>query len=130
MLQALRHLKPLTPPLVWNLARKLTRSTPARPRFLGPVPSWDQALRASDGWDAPPIIAKTLAAALMVRDGRAASERDGIARDRVLYSPTLLAALCMALAKGHQHLRVIDFGGSLGTHYFQHRTLLDRKSVV
>lgn len=88
----------LTPPIVWRLARRLQR----RAQLEGPFASWDAASERATGWDSPAIIEQALAAAVKVRDGAAAFERDSRAYDRIIYSPTILAALLLAAARYRQ----------------------------
>jgi putative methyltransferase (TIGR04325 family) len=114
MLNARGALRLLTPPVVWQLARRLRR----RPRLEGPFVSWDVAAERATGWDSPRITELALAAALKVKNGTAAFERDSRTYDRIIYSPTILAALLLAVAR-YRRLNVIDFGGGLGSNYFQ-----------
>jgi putative methyltransferase (TIGR04325 family) len=92
--------------------------------FEGPVTSWAEAMARSDGWDAPVITSKTLESALQVRDGLAIFEQDGVIRENILYSTTVLASIIFALSLRPGHLNVIEFGGGLGTGYFQNRKIL------
>jgi putative methyltransferase (TIGR04325 family) len=123
-----RHLAParlrvalqlLTPPIVWRAVRRLRH----RPPLDGPFASWEAASAHATGWDSPRIVEQALAAALTVRDGAAAFERDSVARDRIAYSPTILAALLLAAGR-HRRLDVIDFGGALGSNYVQNLKLI------
>jgi putative methyltransferase (TIGR04325 family) len=109
----------LTPPIVWRLLRRVRRRGP----LDGPFPSWEAASQHASGWDSPGIAEQALAAALEVRDGAAVFERDSVARDRVIYSPTILAALLLTLDR-HRRLNVIDIGGGLGSNYFQNLKLI------
>ena len=110
----------MTPPIVWRLVRRGRRRGP----LDGPFASWETAAQqAFTGWDSPAIVEQALAAALKVRDGAAAFERDSVARDRIIYSPAILAALLLA-ADRYRRLDVIDFGGGLGSNYFQNVKLI------
>jgi len=51
-------------------------------------------------------------------------ERDSVLFDRVEYSWPLLASLLMAAKDNGNKLNVIDFGGSLGSSYFQNKGIL------
>ncbi|MFZ0607368.1 MAG: methyltransferase, TIGR04325 family [Xanthobacteraceae bacterium] len=117
--KATAALRLVTPPIVW----RLTRGLRSRGRLEGPLASWDAAAKRATGWNSPAIAEKALAAALKVRDGAAAFERDSRPYDRIVYSPGVLAALLLAAAR-HRTLNVIDFGGGLGSNYYQHRKLL------
>lgn len=114
-----RAVRLATPPIVWWLTRRLR----ARDPLEGPFASWDAASQRATGWDSPAIIEQALAAALKVKTGAAVFERDSRPYDRIIYSPTILAALLLAVAR-YRKLSVIDFGGALGSNYYQNIKLL------
>jgi putative methyltransferase (TIGR04325 family) len=93
-------------------------------RWTGNFASWGEASRASGGYDAPLILRKVQSTMLKVVRGEAAFERDSMAFEEIVYSFPLLAALQQAARACGNQLRVLDFGGSLGTTYFQNRNLL------
>jgi putative methyltransferase (TIGR04325 family) len=92
-------------------------------RFTGNYKSWEDALKDSTGYSAPEILEKTRAAVLKVRSGQAEFERDSVAFDRPQYEFPLLAGL-LRVAAADGRLSVLDFGGSLGSSYFQSRKFL------
>lgn len=76
------------------------------------------------GYDSAKILDRVRESTIRVRDGQAVYERDSVLFDRVEYSwPCLSALLYIALANDHR-LNLIDFGGSLGTTYYQNRRFL------
>ncbi len=89
--------------------------------FSGDYANWDDACRACEGYAAPQILEKVRAAALKVKNGQAAFERDSVTFVKPDYSWPLLASLLCAAAENNGELNVVDFGGSLGSIYFQHR---------
>lgn len=93
-------------------------------RFSGNYKSWEEAERDSTGYAGPEILRKTRAALLKVKAGDATFERDSVAFDRMEYEFPLLAGLLRAAAAGQGRLSVLDFGGSLGSTYFQSRKFL------
>lgn len=93
-------------------------------RFTGDYGSWQEALRCADGYDQPQILDKAVAAMRAVRDGHAAYERDTVVFDRMEYTHPLLAWLLYAAGREDGRLSVLDFGGALGSSYYQHRGLL------
>ncbi|MGH9176061.1 MAG: methyltransferase, TIGR04325 family, partial [Vicinamibacterales bacterium] len=99
------------------------RSAAVAIRFDGNYRTWAEAQRASTGYDAQGILERTLAAVLKVKKGEAAYERDSVVFPEIEYSFPLLAALLLAAAT-EKRLSVLDFGGSLGSSYFQNRHLL------
>lgn len=67
---------------------------------------------------------------LRVKRGTAAYERDSVLFDRVEYAWELLAALMWVAARHKGQLRLIDFGGSLGSSYYQNRSFLQQLDLV
>jgi putative methyltransferase (TIGR04325 family) len=95
-----------------------------RVRWEGDYPDWVAARAAASGYDAPAIAAKVLAAARLVREGRAIYERDGVAFHQPAPWWPGLKILQEAARQRDGDLTVLDFGGSLGSQYFQNRRLL------
>lgn len=92
--------------------------------FAGDFASWSEAAARSDGYDSRLILERVLAATLKVKNGEAAYERDSAVFDRIEYVWPVTTALMWAAARHEGQLRVLDFGGSLGSTYFQNRALL------
>jgi putative methyltransferase (TIGR04325 family) len=124
-----RHLRALTPPILWTAAHRL-RNRPDVPGFEGPISSWEEAEARTKGWDSPEITAKTLQAALKVKDGLAAMEQDGNALDYIRYSTVILLLITIASIKNRGSVRIVDFGGGLGANFFQNRKLVEQCSNV
>jgi putative methyltransferase (TIGR04325 family) len=115
------------PPAV--LKTLLTRN-PWRIRFRGEYPTWAAAAEASTGYDRTSILEKVREATLKVKNGQAIYERDSMLFDHIEYSFPALAGLMWAAALNHGRLSVLDFGGSLGSAYFQNRHFLARLDAV
>jgi len=89
--------------------------------FSGDYPSWQAALNAAGGYDTPMILKRVREAALKVKRGEAVFERDSVCFDHEEYRWPTLACLLRVAAENGGKLRVLDFGGSLGSFYFQHK---------
>jgi putative methyltransferase (TIGR04325 family) len=74
---------------------------------------------AAGGYDSHDILEKVTAAALKVKHGEAVYERDSVIFDKVQYSWPVIAALMHAASTSEGRLRVLDFGGALGSSYFE-----------
>ncbi len=109
---------------VSRLLRVIRRRDRGSIRFTGDYKSWEDAQRDSTGYSAPEILEKTRAAVLKVKSGQAEFERDSVAFSRAQYEFPLLSALLKAAATANGRLSVLDFGGSLGSTYFQSRKFL------
>lgn len=108
--------KNITPPLLLHAYRRLRGRTL---RFDGDFTSWEQATSNASGYDSDEIFERTRAAALKVKNGEAAYERDSVVFDHIEYTFPMLAALLRVACAKRGRLRVLDFGGSLGTSYRQ-----------
>jgi putative methyltransferase (TIGR04325 family) len=98
--------------------------------WYGNFSKWEDALKKSSGYDSDIILEKVKASALKVKNGSAAHERDSVLFGKVVYSFPLLSGLMWIAARNNGKLNVIDFGGSLGSSYFQNRLFLDSLSAV
>lgn len=96
--------------------------------FSGDYPSWQDAAAASEGYDADRILEKVRDALLKVKNGEAGYERDSVLFDEVQYSWPLLSSLLWIASCSNNRLHLIDFGGSLGSSYFQNRRFLSHLS--
>ena len=114
-------LKRLLPPA---LLQELRRVSGRGIQFSGDYRSWPEARAAATGYDAGDILRRVTEATRQVVAGHAAFERDAVLFDRPAYGFAVLAALLRTAALQQGCLRVIDFGGSLGSAYRQCRPFL------
>jgi len=98
--------------------------------FEGPFESWEAASAISTGYDDDDILLRVLEATLKVKRGEAAFERDSVLFDDIDYRWPVTAGLMWAAAGSNGRLDVLDFGGSLGSVYFQHARLLSALADV
>ncbi len=98
--------------------------------FRGRYSTWPEAQANAMGYDHPAILDKVLRATLEVKAGRAGYERDSCLFPERVVEQGLIQALQGVAGDNDRRLRVIDFGGSLGSSYWQHRPELDAMSEV
>lgn len=92
--------------------------------YRGEFSDWASARNAASGYDEELLFDRLAHAARAVKAGTAAWEQDGVTLDQIPPDFPLFAALSrVALAKSGQ-LTVLDFGGALGSSYFQCREFL------
>lgn len=106
------------------LKRKRRRKSADAGGFSGDFASWSDAQQRCGGYDQPSILEKTRTAIAEVRDGRAIFERDSVLLPRPERPYPLIACLLAAAGRRRGRLSVLDFGGSLGSTYFQCRPFL------
>ena len=94
--------------------------------WYGNFACWEDAKKkTADGYEAKNILQKVKESLLKVKNGEAVYERDSVLFDKIEYSWELLAALLWVAAQNKGVLNVIDFGGSLGSTYYQNKAFLD-----
>jgi len=96
----------------------------------GSYSSWAAAKSKCSGYDAEIILTKIKAATLKVKNGEAVYERDAMLFDKIEYSWPLLANLLWIAGRHNNFLSVLDFGGSLGTTFFQNRSYLNHLKKI
>ncbi len=112
-------------PLIDQLSHWLKRkSLQIKPYgFRGDFNSWQEAKSHCKGYDDTKILQQVLSATRDVIEGKAAYERDGVAFTEPSYDWFMLS--CLFYVQNQQKtLHVIDFGGALGSIYFQHKNLI------
>ncbi|MBD3795744.1 MAG: methyltransferase, TIGR04325 family [Epsilonproteobacteria bacterium] len=122
-----QFIKSLIPPIALNILKRIQSS---KYGWNVNYKSWKEAQNASTGYDSDEIIQKVRTSLLRVKNGEAVYERDSVIFDEVQYSWPLLAGLMFASAKSGGVLKVLDFGGSLGSTYFQNKKFLDMLDSV
>jgi len=118
-------LKDWMPPILMRVLRGLHGIS-----WAGDFDSWADAQKVSSGYNSETILAKVKDSALKVKNGQAAYERDSVLFEEIEYSWPLLAGLMWIAAQSRGELNIIDFGGSLGSTYFQNRKFLQSLSKV
>lgn len=114
--------KNLIPPA---LIYAFTKIKPNKYGWKGSYNTWEEAKRISIGYDNEKILQKVRISLLKIKNKEAVFERGSVIFDKIQYSWPLLAGLMYACAKSKGKLRVLDFGGSLGSTYFQNKKFLD-----
>lgn len=115
------------PPVLVHWMRKVRGG---RIYFEGDFATWKEACAQCTGYDAKEILDKVLTATLKVKRGEAAFERDSVLFDKVDYVWPVLAGLMWVAAGCGGKLNVLDFGGALGSSYFQNLRFLRSLSDV
>lgn len=92
--------------------------------FFGDLSNWDEAEKLTTSYAHDEIIQKVRTSLLKVKNGLAVYERDSVLFDKIQFAWPLLAALQHVALSSEGRLEVIDFGGSLGSTYYQNRGFL------
>jgi len=114
------NLKDFIPRVVKNL---LLRLGFAGNRFRYGYKSWDEAQAKCSGYDSDTITESIVRASRRVRDGEIPYERDGVEFASIQHSWPLLAAI-LGTPRSTSKLKVLDWGGSLGSTYRQNKSAI------
>ena len=106
--------KELAPPLLLNL-----RWYSFRYGWKGNYKNYEEARQKCIGYDEEHILNRIIETTLKVKNNEIAYERDGIAYNTIQMNFPLLKTLLYIASKNDNELTLIDFGGSLGTTYYQ-----------
>jgi putative methyltransferase (TIGR04325 family) len=122
-----QFIKSLIPPILLDLLNLYNNS---KYGWFGNYATWKEAKKASSGYESDEILQKVRTSLLKVKNGEAVYERDSVIFNEIHYSWPLLTGLMLATAKSNGKLRVLDFGGSLGSTYYQNKKFLDQLGDV
>lgn len=116
----------LIPPVLLLPFRAGRRDSPDGPPswHRGDFPDWQSAVTVAKGYHAANILDIQRRSMRKVRDGEAVYERDSVLFDKIEYFFPSLAALLYAASRSGNRLSVLDFGGALGSSYYQNRGML------
>jgi putative methyltransferase (TIGR04325 family) len=92
--------------------------------FEGSFDDWNAAAAHCEGYGDESILARVLEATLKVKRGEASYERDSALFAEPEYDWPVTTALLWAAVRANGSLHVVDYGGSLGSSYFQNRLML------
>lgn len=120
-MKLIRIVQQCCPPALLSFYRRHSRS---RVRFHGDFDNWQTALEHASGYDDDAAIAAIRSAALTIKQQQFGWERDGKLFASPLPDWPVRACLSRAAAANKGRLRVLDFGGALGTSYQQHAAFL------
>lgn len=98
--------------------------------WSGDYSGWDKASTKCSGYNSEVILEKVRSSALKVKNGTAVYERDSYIFNKIQYSYPVLASLMWIASIKKGKLNVLDFGGSLGSSYYQNKKFLDGLSEV
>jgi putative methyltransferase (TIGR04325 family) len=93
--------------------------------WSGDYPDWASAMRHCTGYGADDILDRCRAALHAVQAGKAAYERDSLLFNDKRYCWELMTVAYQTASRHQGRLSVLDFGGALGSLYFQHRRWLN-----
>jgi len=120
MTRTAKMMESLLPPVVKRgLLFLLTRNY-----YAGTYRTWAEARGDATGYDADVILEKCKTALLKVKSGEAAYERDSVVFETMEHPFAVLAGLLKGALASDGRLSVLDFGGSLGSTYYQCRHFL------
>ena len=115
-----------------NIKQRIIRLIPSKifvilkgSGWYGNFKSWKEAEKKCDGYNNEIVFQKVTDSILKVKNGKALFERDSVLFDKIDYNFPILNALMWIALDQKNVLKVLDFGGSLGSVYFQNKLFLN-----
>lgn len=93
-------------------------------RYEGPFASWEQAAERCEGYDSSAVLEATRRAVSRHLRGEGFYETDSVLVEKPEYSYFMLACVLRVLAESAGTAQIVDFGGALGSSYYQLRSFL------
>lgn len=122
-------IKQFIPPIILTLKNKLFKDKKLK-NFEGNFPTWVEAKNNSGGYDAENILRNCKESLMKVKQGEDYFERDSVLFETPQYAwPVLVSLQHIALAH-NGILNIIDFGGSLGSTYFNSKKFINNLKSV
>lgn len=114
--------------MIRRLLNRFLKHSRSNNFWSGNYATWKEAEEKCTGYDDQHILDKVAAAINRVKDGKAAYERDSVAFTEYTYSENVRLAILEAVPIDNG--QIIDFGGSLGSLYFQYRRFLNKRTFT
>jgi putative methyltransferase (TIGR04325 family) len=87
--------------------------------YHGRYSKWEEAKSNSNGYDSEIILSRVVNARKKILEGKATYERDSVLFDEITYAFETISALLNISLLNKSSICVLDYGGSLGSSYFQ-----------
>ncbi len=114
---------------IWHFFRK-PQSIQYQNLWTGDYKRWEEAQKDSSGYDDDTILQKVKTSTLRVINGEALFESDSVLFYEPDYHFALISILLNESIKNSNHLNLVDFGGALGSLYFQLKPFLESLNNV
>jgi putative methyltransferase (TIGR04325 family) len=125
-------LKLFIPPIFGKIIRKvISRQEPLGKTFEFEETTfdWKKIVEITKGYEADNILEKCKNSLLKVKNGEYPYERNSVAFDALQIFFPLLSTLFYVALHYKSEINIIDFGGSLGSTYYQNRNILRQVKV-
>ncbi len=117
-----KYIRLLIPPIFLIVYNKYIKGIPKRKfGWFGAFKSWEEAEKYSNGYDSNIILERVEHGQQKVLDGKAAFSRDSVVFKRMEYNWPVFSVLMKVANEKGGVLNVLDFGGSLGSSFYQYK---------
>jgi putative methyltransferase (TIGR04325 family) len=94
--------------------------------WSGDYPNWYEAKKNCTGYEAENILNKCKSSLLQIKHKTSVYERDSVLFDKKYYNWGVISALLQVAIENKSNLNVLDFGGSLGSSYYQNLSFIEK----
>lgn len=97
--------------------------------YSGPYKTWKAAQRKSVGYNHKQIIGKVRESALKAKNSKTQFEIDSLIFQKP-YRDIHFKKILLNLAKKNNSIKILDFGGSLGSSYYRYKDILSSQKKI
>jgi len=108
-----------------QLIKLLLNNSFYRTVFEDRFENWEEVVKNSKGYSDPIIVKKTISAFEKIQKLNDAYERDSVIIKNTEYNWPLISTLFYYKLKFTGKIKILDFGGSLASAYFQNKKIID-----
>ncbi len=114
--------------MIRRIFNKLFGNKASSNDWTGNYASWQEAQKQCTGYDDNLILYKVAESIQKVKIGEAAYERDSVAFSEYSYSEDIRSVIATAVPVNSGS--IVDFGGSLGSLYFQYKRFIEENNFT
>lgn len=120
------NIREFIPPIIYRIKNSISPTIQqSKSIWNGNYDSWEIALNLCTGYNDQAILENCKNALLKIKNNEAVYERDSVLFDKPDFSWPIVTGLTQIALNKNKKLSVLDFGGSLGTTYFQNKSFLN-----
>lgn len=123
-------IKKITPPIIIDLSIKIFFTKKTKYGFNGNYETWELASQKTTGWETDVILKKINASINYSNEQNNSFERDGEIITSSNQNFPLMFSILDSINLEKLKLNIIDFGGSLGSHYYRYKPFINNSVKI
>lgn len=118
------------PPILTDIVTKVFYAKKKKYGFCGKYTNWELAVQQTTGWETSIILEKIKQSTNQLEIKNDSFERDGEIISSSNQNYPIMYSILNSVDLEKRDLKIIDFGGSLGTHYYRYKPFINNTIKV